>query len=226
MLLVDSDYLIWRACSPKRDFIQCIEAVDWYLYQLFRETGIYSYRLFLSTRSFRHQVDPGYKAARTQAKPRYFKEVRQWLLDEWGAEQVDGLEADDLCGIYQDDDTVIVSEDKDTLQIPGNHYRISRTKQNYFLYVTEEESWRSFYVQMLTGDLSDSVEGLKNPAKAHHKNPPNFTIPVATQLLSGKTKEEMEKLVQKLYKKQYGKQWQQRYDQNYKLLYILRDFPS
>lgn len=226
LLLIDSDFIIWRACNNKRDFIQCIEAVDWCLEQIFRETGCSEFRLFLSTRSFRHQVSPSYKAKRTGGKPRYFKEVRQYLIDEWGAEQVEGLEADDLCGIYQEDDTIVVSEDKDTLQLHGNHYRISRTKQNYFLYVTQEEAWRNFFVQLLCGDTSDNIEGIKNPAKAHHKNPPNFTTPVATQLLSGKTKEEMEKLVQKLYQKQYGKKWKTKYETNYKLLWILREFPN
>lgn len=223
MLLIDSDYIIWRACSPKRDFIQCIESADWLVNQILQETGIYTYRLFLSTRSFRHQVDSGYKATRTQSKPRYFKEVRQWLVDEWGAEQVVGLEADDLCGIYQDDDTVIVSEDKDTLQISGNHYRISRTKQNYFLYVSEEEAELNFFVQMLCGDVTDSVTGIRNPTKSHHKKPPNFSDATARELLTGVTNKE--ELVQSLYKQQYGDIWELQYQKNYKLLWILRDLP-
>jgi len=42
-----------------------------------------------------------------------------------GAEEArQGLEADDEMAIYQTDDTIIVSLDKDLLQVPGKHFSL------------------------------------------------------------------------------------------------------
>jgi 5'-3' exonuclease len=52
--------------------------------------------------------------------------------------------------------SVIVSIDKDLLQIPGSHYNFVKSE---FTEVSEEEGMFSFYIQLLMGDSTDNVSG-------------------------------------------------------------------
>jgi hypothetical protein len=216
MLLIDGDFLQYG--STKNDFIQCVERVDAVMAEIFRVADTRSYRLFLTGgKTFRHSQSPTYKANRTAEKPRYFKAIREYLVDYWNAEIVDGIEADDALGINADDDTILCSPDKDIRTISGNHLILHKTKPFELVYVSVADAWLNFYTQMLTGDGVDNVEGVKNPAKAHHSKPPNFTNDTARAVLSGKTKEEMETLVRNLYSND------EKYNLNHKLLWILRE---
>lgn len=216
MLLIDGDFLQYG--STKNDFIQCVERVDAIMEEIFRVTNTQHYRLFLTGgKTFRHSQSPSYKANRVTEKPRYFKAVREYLVDYLRAEIVNGIEADDALGIYADDDTILCSPDKDIRTISGNHLILHKTKPFELLYVSKEDAWLNFYTQMLTGDVSDNVEGVKNPAKAHHAKPPNFTNDTARAVLSGKPKEEMEMLVRNLYNND------EKYNLNHRLLWILRE---
>lgn len=103
-----------------------------------------------------------YKGNRDKThRPRYYKELRQHLINEHGCEIIEGMEADDACGIVQCSgkfgECVICSLDKDLLMIPGLHYNY---KNGEHTYVTNEEAWRFFYTQTLTGDPSDNIPGL------------------------------------------------------------------
>ena len=78
------------------------------------------------------------------------------------------IEADDTMGIIQtatDEDSVIVTVDKDLLQIPGKMY--NPVKDTHHV-TTPEEGWHLFLTQWLTGDSTDGYPGLKGigPKKA------------------------------------------------------------
>ena len=123
--------------------------------------------------NFRKDIDPTYKAQRPPS-PEHRILCHQYLIDRWGAIETDGYEADDAVGCAQKNDTVIVGIDKDLLQIPGKHYQweIRRkgvvVKEERWLDVSPEEGMRSFFKQMLTGDVSDNIIGIKGigPVKA------------------------------------------------------------
>jgi DNA polymerase-1 len=82
-------------------------------------------------------------------------------------EDIDGGHAYASDGIYFDkqEETVICSIDKDLLMIPGQHYNFVKDK---FIYITEEEAIKNFYMQCLTGDRSDNIKGIEKigPKKA------------------------------------------------------------
>ena len=70
-------------------------------------------------------------------------------------------EADDGMGTNQThykDDSIICSLDKDLLQIPGHHFNFVKNK---FTYVTPEEGVLTFYKQILTGDTTDNIFGIR-----------------------------------------------------------------
>lgn len=91
----------------------------------------------------------------------------------------DGCEADDLMGIAQCAEsakagTIIVSLDKDMLMIPGTHYswhieggppEKRWVREAKLQDVSRIEGLRHFYTQMLTGDTSDNIKGVKGIGK-------------------------------------------------------------
>lgn len=124
--------------------------------------------------NFRKEIDPNYKANRSQPSPKWREVCKQHLIDKYGAIEAHGCEADDYCGIYQSDSTIICGIDKDLLQIPGKHWsweivrkdKVVRPSQ--FHNISELDGLKNFYKQVLTGDTSDNIIGIKGigPVKA------------------------------------------------------------
>lgn len=113
-------------------------------------------------RTFRHDLarTKPYKGNRNQPKPKYLKDVREYLVREYGAQIANNVEADDSIGIALSEDgdgAVSVSIDKDLLQVSGWHYNwVNDTVRR----VSNREADFAFYMQLLTGDVTDNVPGL------------------------------------------------------------------
>lgn len=221
----DLDCLIYRSGHGKGDFIQQVESLDWFLQSIRDKTNASDCKLILSGETnFRKEIDPNYKSNRKEsARPRYYNDLRDYSVNYLGAYLTEGIEADDELGILQNSDTCIASIDKDLLQVPGWHFRMKRNwEESELIFVDEDTAWFNFFKQCLTGDAVDMIEGVKNPTKAHHKKPPNFSEDTATELLSGMSKSEMLETVQEMYKIQYKDGWFQKFDVNCRLLWIQR----
>lgn len=102
-------------------------------------------------------------------KPKYYREIQQYLREVWKAEIVHGREADDALSCTQwgspEDTTVICSIDKDLDNTPGYHYN---WRKGEFYYIDQEQADRLFFTQVLTGDKTDNIQGIPNvgPVKA------------------------------------------------------------
>jgi DNA polymerase-1 len=123
---------------------------------------------------FRKTIFPAYKSHRTgTAKPVLYINLREWVQGEWETVCKPGLEADDVCGILSTNPTkypgrrVIVSVDKDMLQIPGLLWR-PHQKNSDVLEITPAEADRWHLIQTLTGDSTDGFKGIPGvgPKKA------------------------------------------------------------
>ena len=75
------------------------------------------------------------------------------------------LEADDVICFLQSSDTFVYSNDKDLKQIPGLHFDFDKKD---LVEISEEEAFRNLCYQMLVGDSTDCIPGLKRcgPKKA------------------------------------------------------------
>lgn len=122
----------------------------------------------------------GYKAGRPE-KPVHLAMIRDRLLKVYDAEEIPGYEADDALGMYQTEETVASHIDKDINMIPGHHFN-HVTGEYYF---TPFDSFGSlelnekrklvglgtifFYAQLLMGDPTDNIPGIKKlgPVKAY-----------------------------------------------------------
>jgi 5'-3' exonuclease len=139
---------------------------------ILRETSSDEYKIFLSgDNNFRYNINPDYKANRKDIRrPQHLQACNEYLVKEHGAIVTDGYEADDALGIEQTKDincrllleeepnTIICSIDKDLLQIPGQHYNFVKKE---FTHVSELKGKQSLWRQMLVGDTSDNIFGIK-----------------------------------------------------------------
>jgi len=130
---------------------------------ILNELGTTEYQAYLTGEgNYREQVavTKPYKGNRTQDKPVHYALVKDWYLNKVGAEVVDGMEADDMMGILATQDThnVICTIDKDLNQVPGLHYDWNLGKKYK---VNKADGDRFFIMQLLTGDTTDNIPGMK-----------------------------------------------------------------
>ena len=103
-----------------------------------------------------------YKGNRAgQDKPLLYNDLREFLIRDLGAIVVDGFEADDqLAYNAHHYGWGIATVDKDLLQVPGWHFNWLKKDPKPFQ-VSEVEGLRSFYLQLMSGDATDNIPGLK-----------------------------------------------------------------
>ena len=153
----DKEWLIVDNLEP---WSNCKFLVDSCISQIMEAVGAENKMIFLSPKhTFRHDiaVTAPYKAGRPPP-PFYKDKVATYLIERYGAECGNKVEADDLLGMMQDTDTVIVSIDKDLLMIPGKHYNFVKDE---FVYVDLLAADVWFFAQLLAGDRTDNINGLK-----------------------------------------------------------------
>ena len=133
--------------------------------------GVESYQGYITGKTnFRNEiaVTAPYKGNRTAPKPKHLELIRNYLVSAWDFKVSDNEEADDCIAIEhvaKDFKTVIASIDKDFLQLHGKHWNFVKREMTE---VTEEEALINFYMQVLTGDRTDNIIGIKGigPVKA------------------------------------------------------------
>ena len=208
--LIDADPIVWAVgCVVKEDPLEnALHSVKMMLNNILDKTECDDHQLFLTgERNFRKEVHESYKANRKQERPHWYNEIRQYMIDHWGAEVVDEVEADDALGLNANDSTILVSIDKDLDQIPGMHYNYNKDSAYY---VNSEEGDRFFWTQMLTGDRADNIAGIAGigPVKAG-------------RILDGLTSEACRCEVGVQYAIHFDDP-EEMYERNAKLLWILR----
>jgi len=189
---IDGDLVAFRTAASVTDDGEeeiAILRADRLMRELIHSTEIDGYNCFISGGdNFRKKVNPQYKANRTTEPPKFLQACREFLVKEWNAVLANGCEADDLLGINQKiindsyhsmmlegqqqgcHESIIISLDKDLLMIPGWHYswEISGagwTKEAQRTYTTPLDGIRTFYKQMLIGDVSDNIFGVRGIGK-------------------------------------------------------------
>ncbi len=134
--------------------------------------------------NFRFKLVSDYKANRKGApKPKFYKEIRKYLIDRYSAIVCKWGEADDWLCTDTQENTVIASKDKDLLMVPATHYRIHlyetivASDPGELLLIEKNgkkeckgHGFKWFVYQLLYGDSVDNIhKPLKNfgPVKIH-----------------------------------------------------------
>lgn len=152
--------------------------------------------LIKGTGNFRYKLDKNYKAKRSDP-PIALKRISNLITDRYNLVQVNGIEVDDACGIVQTyynhydkwKDTnkvpIIVSPDKDLLQIEGHHLRLKIYPEGEpeYSYTSINDSIRKTIFQCLKGDNTDNIKGIEGCGEVCANNTINqakhdFDIPI------------------------------------------------
>ena len=171
---IDADSLCYAVGFSSNDTEEpiAISRLEQTMTELCMDLDCEDYKGFLTGKgNFRDSiaVTVPYKGQRVSEKPVHLQALRDHLVNSWGFEVVNGIEADDAVGIaayaVPEDESIMVHIDKDLNQFRGWHYNY-RKKEKY--YVSEFEGLTAFYTQILTGDRIDNIIGLKGigPVKA------------------------------------------------------------
>lgn len=162
-------YLVKQACNS---FVQDI---------LLKTNATHYLGSFSSSKNFRHavyKVAP-YKGTRP-AKPEWVTKwedcIKEYLSTEWHFINPPDLEADDIVGylaLKYPGISTICSPDKDMKQIEALHYDY-KNPENGVIQVSKEQATYNFWLQMLTGDITDNLKGV-----------PGLGIVKASKLLKG-----------------------------------------
>lgn len=113
--------------------------------------------------NFRRVLNPDYKANRSKSRlPIILRQVKQWIIDELHGEMWPNLEADDVISILatdkeMDEETIIVSIDKDFKSVPGIYYDYNKGEYHQ---PSEEEADNYHLVQAIAGDHTDGYSGV------------------------------------------------------------------
>ena len=170
MILIDGDIFAYRAafsCEDK-DVEDALDKVDdliqWSIYACVLEYDVEDYQVFLTGKgNFRYDIaiSHEYKGNRKDVeKPQHLEAIRKHMIKAWEAVVSKGEEADDLIGIAATEggkESIVVSIDKDMLQIPCRHYNPNKKE---FTVVADFDGLKFFYTQILTGDRADNIKGL------------------------------------------------------------------
>lgn len=168
MILVDADILVYRiAFGCEEDSVEyAYQNMDNLLAEIMIGVGSDAdpYQLYLTgSGNFRKElatIQP-YKGTRKKEKPKHYKALRDYLVNQWDAIVIEGMEADDALAIKATElglGCVVVSIDKDLLQVEGKHYNFAKDKM---VIIDKFTGLYNLYHQMLTGDRVDNIRGVK-----------------------------------------------------------------
>lgn len=181
LLLLDGDLLTYRTAAATKGLRLDLakKTLDSTIMQIADRLKCRDGIFFLSgAKQYRRQMSSTsngevYKGNRKTDPPPYRQALNDYLVSDYDAVVLDGIEADDGMGImqcyaldrYRDMHTCIVTNDKDLDQIPGWHYNYP--KKNLY-WVTQAQADHFLQVQLITGDVADNVHGIRGmgPKKA------------------------------------------------------------
>ena len=213
--IIDADSILYQIAYMQPSPALCRKALDDKLKEIMTNTGAINGAVFIKGKdNFRYEVDAAYKGNR---KDTIEPEVKDRIDDlyEYCKEfsiQSDGGEADDYCGIaaelaLQDNKRYIVCHiDKDLDCIPGWHYNF---RKDTLYYVEPEDGYRFLMMQILTGDATDNIQGIKGLGPK-----------TAEKILKDVTYEHMFDKVIDTYKLKCGNEWQHALHKSANLIYI------
>jgi len=183
--LVDGDIICYRSGFAGNDKLEAsLGNAKLIVKGIIADLDVVDYQIYLTANdksNFRYTTatTKEYKGNRKDSpRPKFYEEIREYLIKNWGAEVISGQEADDALGINQTEETILCSVDKDLNMIPGWHYNFVRKEKYYVddddplnfsveyrgkrkVYKLDRGGIKWFYAQMLLGDVGDNIPGVK-----------------------------------------------------------------
>lgn len=210
--LIDADSLCYIG-NKCEEVEQAYDKVDEAISNIITTSGASHYNIFVEkpfNNNFRKKIVKSYKKSRANKElPKFYNEIKEYLIGTWNAVGLGGYESDDVLISYYRKckeeypftEVLIASMDKDLRQYP---IKIFDTYYNRFgeIYdITEDEADYNFWLQMIMGDVVDSISGVKGKG-----------VKKAEVVLNGVKNRFI--AVCRTYKEVYGSRWQKEFIKN------------
>lgn len=219
IILIDADSLQYIG-SNCEEVEQAYDKVDAAISNIVSTSGASHYMVLIEktyNNNFRKKIVSSYKLGRKgKPLPNFYNEIKEYITLNWDGYGLGGYETDDVIislwkkckEEYPFTEVLIASMDKDLKQ-----YNITffDTYYNRFGEVTEiskEEANYNFWIQMIQGDSTDSISGIKGKG-----------IKKAESVLNASKNHFIATC--RIYKEVYGSRWQKHFIKNYVQIRLL-----
>lgn len=218
---IDADSMLYRISATVDTDAQAQSTFDLALKAVMRDTNAkQGYVAVKGTGNFRHDLADDYKANRGKSEldPKIKERLNNLYEYCWSTECVpsDNCEADDVVSIWateaeaSGDSWVIAHIDKDIDMVPGWHYNFNK---NNLYHIDEDQAHYLMCKQLLTGDSSDNIQGLKGVGPK-----------TAEKILNGVSKDKMLDVVRTTWRDKYPRDWKEKLQLCFNLIYMRRSF--
>ena len=122
--------------------------------------------------NYRYDIKSDYKANRPKESPSWWKFVKGYLIENWKAIEVNGIEVDDAVNItrLQVPNSFIVAIDGDLLGLEGTHYNWRKNDlMGEWITTNKEQAEYKFWSDMICGQKGDNIDGLRGKGEAFVK---------------------------------------------------------
>ena len=213
-IYIDGDILVYQSIWGAKSTKDIKKKIDQTIASIMADLEGSSGKIAIKgNNNFRKKIYGPYKNNRkkelTEQEKEFFEYTYNYLEDSWGAIPAEGMEADDLLAIWNTEEPgVIVSVDKDLLQVPGLHFN---TRKKEYINMTEDNASLLLHTQVLMGDSVDNIPGLKGIGKVK-----------ASKLMENIPASEHLSVVKSFWQKSFGRGWEDNLQLNMDLIYLKR----
>lgn len=212
IILIDADSFAY-ICNKCEEVDQAYDKVDEAISNIISTSGASHYNIFVEkpfNNNFRKKIVKTYKKSRANKElPKFYNEIKEYLIGTWNAIGLGGYESDDVLISYyrkcKEDypftEVMIASMDKDLRQYPIKIFDTYYQRFGDVYEISEDEADYNFYLQMIMGDVVDSIGGVKGKG-----------IKKAESALEGSKNRFMTTC--RLYREVYGGRWQKEFIKN------------
>ena len=232
MLIPDHDTSLGHAIHTLKKWIENVR-IRWMEYETINlwlspsDGSNFRNEVARTARIVKGEERQGYKAGRPE-RPIHYQAIRDYLIKYQGAKECHGMEADDALGIHKG---IMVHIDKDINMVAGMHYNwvtsTSYTVPEGFGVLKWENGKilslgiNFFYIQLLVGDSTDNIPGIKNPFA---NKSCNFGYKTAYDYLKNcKTEKDLFDKIKEVYYTVYKSGWKDRLSEQADLVWILQE---
>jgi 5'-3' exonuclease len=213
IILIDADSLAYIGYNCE-EVEQAYDKVDSAISNIVSTSGASHYMVLIEqpyNNNFRKKIVSSYKIGRKgKPLPNFYKEIKEYITLNWGGYGLGGYETDDVIismwkkckEEYPFTDVLIASMDKDFRQFPITSFDTYYTRFGETTEISKEESNYNFWRQMIQGDSTDSISGVKGKGlkKAESVLNQSKNHFIATC---------------RVYRNVYGSRWQKNFIKNY-----------
>lgn len=210
--LIDADSLAYIG-GKCEEVEQAYDKVDEAISNIITTSGASHYNIFVEkpfNNNFRKKIVKSYKKSRANKElPKYYNEIKEYLIGTWNAVGLGGYESDDVLISYYRKckeeypftEVMIASMDKDLRQYSVKIFDTYYNRFGEVYDITEDEADYNFWLQMIMGDVVDSISGVRGKG-----------IKKAETVLNGAKNRFI--AVCRTYREVYGSRWQKEFIKN------------